>query len=210
MLHCALTGLGSSIRRALRLATSTPVLAAIAAALAVTTVTGSARAGLIDEFTVAVNQVVTNGQPAAGAGVLEAPGSVDIYTFTVDPGTEIIFNGFASSNCNIRWTLRDDQGTVLFDKSIVCDTDPGPLTLGGTYTITVYYVNGDSSGAYTFVLCWTESPDFNCDGMIDGADLGVLLSAWGPCPPRSDCVADLNDDGVVDGADLGELLSQWG
>jgi len=48
--------------------------------------------------------------------------------------------------------------------------------------------------------------DLNGDGVVDGADLGELLSAWG----SSKSSADLNGDGVVDGADLGELLSAWG
>jgi hypothetical protein len=50
-----------------------------------------------------------------------------------------------------------------------------------------------------------ESPaDLNGDGMVDGADLGLLLGAWGGTGP-----ADLNQDGVVDGADLGLLLGAW-
>lgn len=48
--------------------------------------------------------------------------------------------------------------------------------------------------------------DLNCDGVIDGNDLGTLLGQWGPCPG---CSADLNKDGVVDGADLGTLLGSW-
>jgi hypothetical protein len=52
--------------------------------------------------------------------------------------------------------------------------------------------------------------DLNFDGSVDGADLGMLLSAWGPCAstgPR--CNADINLDGMVDGADLGALLGAW-
>ena len=49
--------------------------------------------------------------------------------------------------------------------------------------------------------------DLSGDGMVDGADLGILLGAWGPCPG---CPADLNFDNVVDGADLGILLAAWG
>ena len=49
--------------------------------------------------------------------------------------------------------------------------------------------------------------DLNDDGIVDGADLGLLLGAWGPC---LDCPADLNGDGNVDGADLGLLLGNWG
>lgn len=52
--------------------------------------------------------------------------------------------------------------------------------------------------------------DLNCDGVVDGVDLLILLSAWGSCDARSDCPADLNEDGVVDGADLLMLLSNWG
>ncbi len=48
--------------------------------------------------------------------------------------------------------------------------------------------------------------DLNDDGVVDGADLGLLLQSWGPC---DDCAADLNGDGVVDGADLGILLQNW-
>ncbi len=55
------------------------------------------------------------------------------------------------------------------------------------------------------LVCGTFG-DLNGDGVVDGADLGLLLSAWGS--GGSD--ADLNEDGVVDGADLGLLLSAWG
>jgi formylglycine-generating enzyme required for sulfatase activity len=49
--------------------------------------------------------------------------------------------------------------------------------------------------------------DTNGDGTVDSADLGTLLSEWGPC---TGCAADLIDDGQVDSADLGALLSLWG
>ncbi len=49
--------------------------------------------------------------------------------------------------------------------------------------------------------------DLDGDGAVNGADLGLLLSAWGSC---IGCAADLNGDGEVDGADLGMLLGAWG
>ncbi len=49
--------------------------------------------------------------------------------------------------------------------------------------------------------------DVNCDGEIDGADLGLLLGSWGPC---GGCPADINGDGQVNGADLGLMLGAWG
>ncbi len=49
--------------------------------------------------------------------------------------------------------------------------------------------------------------DLNGDGLIDGSDLGILLSQWGAC---GGCAGDLNGDGVVDGSDLGITLAGWG
>lgn len=58
--------------------------------------------------------------------------------------------------------------------------------------------------------CISDGPDFNNDGKVDGADLGLLLLAWG----TDDCQYDLNGDGIVngtiDGGDLGILLLAWG
>ena len=49
--------------------------------------------------------------------------------------------------------------------------------------------------------------DFNGDGVVNGADFGSLLAAWGPCKR---CAPDLDGDGEVDGADVGLLLAVWG
>lgn len=49
-------------------------------------------------------------------------------------------------------------------------------------------------------------PDLDGNGVVDGADLALLLGAWGSAGP----LGDLNADGVVDGADLGVLLGFWG
>jgi len=49
--------------------------------------------------------------------------------------------------------------------------------------------------------------DLSGDGVVDGADLLNLLSAWGPAAGNE---ADFNGDDVVDGADLLILLSAWG
>lgn len=53
----------------------------------------------------------------------------------------------------------------------------------------------------------TIPADLNGNGVVNGADLGFMLAAWGPC---AGCPADLNGDGVVNGADLGLLLAAWG
>ena len=48
--------------------------------------------------------------------------------------------------------------------------------------------------------------DVNRDGTVNGADLGLVLGAWGPCEL---CPEDLDGNGIVDGADLGLLLGAW-
>lgn len=48
--------------------------------------------------------------------------------------------------------------------------------------------------------------DFTGDDIVNGADLGFMLSRWG----SADGIADLNQDGIVNGADLGMLLTEWG
>jgi hypothetical protein len=50
--------------------------------------------------------------------------------------------------------------------------------------------------------------DLDGNGAVDGADLGTMLGAWGPC--AGSCIADLNGDGEVGGNDLGSLLAGWG
>ncbi len=73
------------------------------------------------------------------------------------------------------------------------------------------------STAIALVPLWLAAPpaaaqcpgDLNGDRAIDGADLGALLAAWGPCGAGA-CAADLDASGTVDGADLGLQLAGWG
>jgi hypothetical protein len=50
--------------------------------------------------------------------------------------------------------------------------------------------------------------DIDCNGVVNGADLGLLVASWGPAP--TGLASDTNADGIVDGADLGLLLVGWG
>ncbi|MCE9619583.1 MAG: hypothetical protein K8R92_06715 [Planctomycetes bacterium] len=49
--------------------------------------------------------------------------------------------------------------------------------------------------------------DLNGDGYVDGADMGLLLLAFGNCPG---CPEDLDGDAVVDAADVGLMLLDFG
>ncbi len=48
--------------------------------------------------------------------------------------------------------------------------------------------------------------DINSDGAVNGADLALLLGAWG----QTGGASDVNESGTVDAADLAALLAQWG
>lgn len=48
--------------------------------------------------------------------------------------------------------------------------------------------------------------DIDSNGVVNSADLALLLQAWGSAQDD----ADLNNDGVVDGLDLAQLLANWG
>jgi hypothetical protein len=49
--------------------------------------------------------------------------------------------------------------------------------------------------------------DIFVDGLVNGADLGVVLSQWGQ---GAGVAADINRDGIVNGADLSIVLGTWG
>lgn len=48
--------------------------------------------------------------------------------------------------------------------------------------------------------------DLDDNGIVGGADLGLLLVGWGGADPTT----DINGNGVTDAADLGILLAGWG
>ena len=70
-----------------------------------------------------------------------------------------------------------------------------------------FNVGPDSMRAEVVAPCIA---DLNDDGEVNGADLGLLISGWGPCQPTGPCMGDITGNGVVDGADLGILIAGWG
>jgi cytochrome c len=74
------------------------------------------------------------------------------------------------------------------------------------------------NGPWTALSAWRDAkiaellaaqacpPDFDQDGTVGAADLGIMLGAWG----TANAAADLDDNGTVQSADLGILLGEWG
>lgn len=83
-----------------------------------------------------------------------------------------------------------------------------------TYTVYVGDAAGEpdpsfQAGFVTIMWMIPEPPcvaDINGDGVVDTADLGLLIGEFGGAGP----IADLNSDGGVDTADLGLLIGEFG
>lgn len=95
---------------------------------------------------------------------------------------------------NAGWIAIGDEATPSTVKQFASREAPDEATRP---TLTVEFVPP--------VSC--EPADLDCDGFVDGADLALLLAAWGDASP--DDAADLTADGAVDGADLAVVLAQW-
>ncbi len=116
-------------------------------------------------------------------------------------------------------TTCGDPASVIGCDDDGCTAGQAPYTSTLTVNVnagqTVYIAVGGFDDGTTGPLNVTITPptapacpaDLNQDGAVNGADLGLMLGAWGACPG---CAADLNADGVVNGADLGLLLGSWG
>lgn len=88
-----------------------------------------------------------------------------------------------------------------------------PLGPGDKVTLTLVALPGalptlpglGGGETLTVVLQTDCVGDLNGDGIVNGADLGKILSNWG-----GPGLGDLDGDGIVNGADLGLVLSNWG
>jgi len=78
----------------------------------------------------------------------------------------------------------------------------------GSYVLSVTRDDAQSIAAGAAVAWFMDVPavfgDLDGNGLVNGADLGLLLGAWATAGP-----GDLNGNGIVNGADLGLLLGAW-
>jgi len=197
------------------------------------TIVGNTTAG-IDGVSIQIrrNSIDDNGdlgirlaEPAATVLITKAtvgpPITIEGVLVDGDPETLHTIEAFMNEECD---PSGDGEGMMFLGDGLVTTNRKGeasftihvplppefrpPLRLSATAT-------RGSAATSQFSNCYEVEgggiprcpPDFNDDGIVDGADLGTLLGQWGPCVL---CDADLNDDGIVDGNDLGSLLGAWG
>jgi hypothetical protein len=127
-------------------------------------------------------------------GLSWVPGSQGGASLVVE-GCEVTNNAASVVQGGIGVLDSSSATTMSLRDTDVCDNLPRPNVVG----------RYEDLGGNAICDC---AGDLTLDGTVNGADLGILLSAWGTC--GGSCASDLNRDGAVTGADLGAMLSQWG
>ncbi len=159
---------------------------------------------LIDGADVTWDSFVTIGAEVSDDSDVTLDPNFDMETFTSDGSLGVDAGWFTfPSNPEAR------AGSHLELRVLIARlTVPEGTTVSGAASVMWLSAEGlPHLDHVTIVVPPANSADLDGDGIVDGADLGLMLNAWGPC---RGCPADLNGDGIVDGADLGLLLSQWG
>ncbi|MFO0875682.1 MAG: hypothetical protein U0575_17185 [Phycisphaerales bacterium] len=128
----------------------------------------------------------------SGTLVSTTPG---VYGFQVSNYT------IAPSAQNLLMIDADNDVTLVFNFGASLGGEGGVATYGIQAEEDALWPAVNTFVSYTAILPW----DLDGNGVVNGADLGILLGAWGTSGPT----ADLNGDGIVDGADLGILLGAW-
>ena len=128
---------------------------------------------------------------------------IDLYLWKVEDGSLVDMVGedakaFESGNVTSESAV--DNVEHLYIRGLAA----------GEYAVEMVRQNGGSSsrGAIAWWIPQASDAiqgDLNGDGVVDGADVGLLLALFGSDDPS----ADLNGDGTVDGADIGLLLANW-
>ena len=137
-----------------------------------------------------------------------ANGTITVSNCT-DTGANVDARIAAMTECGVAAT------TFVCDDD-ACTAGAAPYTskiefegvAGTTYYFAVGGFGAATPGPYNVTIVAPEAPeipgDLNGDGVVDAADLAIMLGAWGTAGP-----GDLNGDGVVDAADLAILLGNW-
>lgn len=144
--------------------------------------------------TVFENLVITGGAGVYGGGVNISYSSPTLANCVVSGNTATSYGG----GLFLLWASPTVANCVFCGNT--APTSPQVYGSTGTWTNTCIADSCDDCAP-------VANPDFNGDGLVDGADLGLVLGAWGMTDPPT---GDATGDGVVDGADLSAVLSAWG
>jgi hypothetical protein len=115
---------------------------------------------VLEEFTLALGDVVEPGEPGEGAGEIAEPGQLDVFTFDAAGGETIFLDvqpiGDQCPVFDMGWKLEHlESGSEVFDEAIYDCAEPfteeGFTLEEGTYALVVYGAGG-VTGTYRFHL----------------------------------------------------------
>ncbi len=141
-----------------------------------------------------VPQVYTFSSPVKAVGIVNTSPDKDLVQFFAGP----------NATGTLLFAFNDQQGLPT---NFNIDRFVGGIA-GDGVTIGSFLVSNQSGDLELdeLIFAIADCPaDLDGDGSVNGADLGMLLSAWNQAGP-----GDLDLNGTVDGADLGLLLAAWG
>ncbi|MFZ4750845.1 MAG: DUF6851 domain-containing protein [Phycisphaerales bacterium] len=131
------------------------------------------------------------------------PGGMAEYT--CNQNQFLVFEDGPSETFTFQWATyydaADNSGVSRLYGGIHPDFDDFPARRIGAQLGTKAF--NRASELFTAPVCIA---DLSGDGQVEGADMALLLNAWG----TANADADLSADGIVGGADLGLLLNAWG
>jgi probable HAF family extracellular repeat protein len=111
----------------------------------------------------------------------------------------------------LAWHWSPDGGLALLDDLIVGGPPLDITAVGDINNDGLIAVTGMEPGTFqarAAVLVPVHDADLNADGVVNVADMVLVITSWGACG-ETPCTADTNDDGVVDVVDLVFLLTNW-
>lgn len=138
------------------------------------------------------------------AGSVVAGREIAHYPSSLAPGTEL-FAAKGTLLVTAKPSTRSPSGrelVIMRTRPVTdCDGD-GVLDCAAIGSGASADINGDSVPDD----CQCIS-DLFADGVVNAADLGIVLSNWGSTLPTP---ADINEDGLVSAFDLGQVIGSWG
>jgi len=115
-------------------------------------------------YAIQIGDTITDGVPGPGAGNIETPGGVDIYTFSATGGQQVYIDLLQvdPALAQVTWKLTTPGGATLFNRVLGCcgGTDAGVHTLpeSGIYTLRVGESANPGTGGYSFKLWHVPAP----------------------------------------------------